>query len=283
MDVEAGRVIIEGVEYDFSRIAAVDHERRIIYVVDAVEPLGVMALSIEDGSRIAIYGGTRGDGPGELRSLRSVSLSPEGVLVSGGGAINHWGREGNFIGSWRPDLSAASRVVGQCMVHGELVVPSMMGAVRRKSDGSWELLGRRPGGNVGADIFGATRVACVPVWRRNRTAGCGPSTVCPGRGCRGEDRSGDRMLRDHQIARPGHPTNACVDRNVPGQRSSGRKRGGRAGHQRRANAGHVSWSGENHAAPTASGRWYAVPGQVLRLGGRRRFCRDNPEGPARSN
>ncbi len=161
IDVEAGRAIIEGFEYDFSRIAAVDHERRIVYLVDAVEPLGVMALSIEDGSRIAIYGGSRGDGPGELRSLRSVSLSPQGVLVSGGGVINHWGREGNLIGSWRPDLSAASRVVGQCMVRGQLVVPSLSGAIRRNPDGSWELLGRRPGGNVGTDIFGATRVACV--------------------------------------------------------------------------------------------------------------------------
>lgn len=161
IDVEAGRVIIDGFEYDFTRVAAVDHERRIVYVVDAVEPLGVMALSIEDGSRIAIYGGSRGDGPGELRSLTSVSLSPEGVLVSGGGVINHWGREGNLIGAWRPGLSDASRVPGQCMVNGRLVVPSLTGAIWRRPDGSWELLGRRPGGNVGTDIFGATRLACI--------------------------------------------------------------------------------------------------------------------------
>ena len=161
MDVATGRTIIDGFEYDFNGIAVVDHERRIVYVVDAVEPLGVMALSIEDGSQIAIYGGSRGDGPGELRSLRSVSLSPEGVLVSGGGLINHWGREGNFIGAWRPDQSLAARVQGQCMVNGQLVVPSMEGAIRRKPDGFWELLGRRPGGNVDARIFGATNVACI--------------------------------------------------------------------------------------------------------------------------
>ena len=161
IDAEAGRAIIDGFEYDFTRFAAVDHERRIVYVVDAVEPLGVMALSIEDGSRIAIYGGSRGDGPGELRSLSSVSLSPEGVLVSGGGVINHWGREGNLIGAWRPDQSGASRVVGQCMVNGRLVVPSLTGAIWRRPDGSWEPLGRRPGGNVDTDIFGATRVACI--------------------------------------------------------------------------------------------------------------------------
>ena len=47
VDVEAGRVIIDGPEYDFSAIAAVDREGRIIYLVDAVEPLGVMALSLE--------------------------------------------------------------------------------------------------------------------------------------------------------------------------------------------------------------------------------------------
>lgn len=161
IDTEASRVIIDGFEYDFSGIAAVDHERRILYVVDAVEPLGVMALSIEDGSRIAIYGGSRGDGPGELRSLSSVSLSPEGVLVSGGRVINHWGREGNFIGAWRPDHAGASRVLSQCMVNGRVVVPSQTGAIWRRPDGSWELLGRRPGGNVTTDIFGATRVACI--------------------------------------------------------------------------------------------------------------------------
>lgn len=161
IDVEAGRAIIEGIEYDFSAVAAVDHERRIVYVVDAVEPLGVMALSIEDGSQIAIYGGSRGDGPGELRYLRSVSLSPEGVLVSGGGVINHWGRDGNLIGAWRPDLPAASRVTDQCMVNGQIVVPSLVGAIRRKADGSWELLGRRPGGSVDIEIFGATQIACI--------------------------------------------------------------------------------------------------------------------------
>ena len=90
-----------------------------------------------------------------------MSLSPEGVLVSGGGVINHWGREGNLIGASQPDLSAASRVPGQCMVNGQLVVPSLGGAIRRTRDGSWELLGRRPGGNVSTDIFGATRVACI--------------------------------------------------------------------------------------------------------------------------
>lgn len=161
IDVEAGRVIVDGPEYDFSAIAAVDRQRRIIYVVDAVEPLGVMALSLEDGSRVAIYGGSRGDGPGELQTLRSVSLSPEGVLVSGGGVINHWGLDGNLIGAWRPGLPGASRVAGQCMVDGQLVVPSMEGAIRRRPDGSWIPLGRRPGGSVNPDIFGATRMACV--------------------------------------------------------------------------------------------------------------------------
>ena len=161
IDVAAGRAIIEGWENDFGPATAIDHERRIIYVVDAIEPLGVMALSIEDGSQVAMYGGSRGDGPGELQWLRSVSLSPQGVLVSGGGVVNHWSLEGDLIGAWRPNLSDASRVTSQCVVDNQLVVPSMTGVVRRMPDGSWARLGKRPGGRVNADIFGATRMACI--------------------------------------------------------------------------------------------------------------------------
>lgn len=161
IDVAHGRVIVEGAEYDFSSIAVVGHDRRILYVVDAVEPLGVMALSIDDGARLAMYGGSRGEGPGELRSLSSLSLSPAGVLVAGGGVINHWSREGDLIGTWRPRLPDASHVPSQCVVDNEPVVPSLTGAVRREPDGSWVVLGRRPGGRVNPDIFGATHITCI--------------------------------------------------------------------------------------------------------------------------
>ena len=163
MDVVAGRTIIDGIENDFSSIAAVDHARRIIYVVDAIEPLGVMALSIEDGSQVAMYGGSRGDGPGELRWLNSVSLSPEGILVAGGGVINHWSLDGDLIGAWRPNFSeeAVSVFPGQCALEGQPVVPSVTGAIRRRPDGSWVSLGRRPGGRVDTEIFMATSIACI--------------------------------------------------------------------------------------------------------------------------
>ena len=161
VDLENGRTVIGGPEYDFRGFAAVDRERRIVYVVDAVEPLGVMAISLDDGSQIAIYGGGEGEGPGELRTLRSVSVSPEGILVSGGGVVNHWSREGGLIGSWRPSMSEWSNFSAHCTLRGQPVVPAHDGAVRRTRDGSWEALGRRPGRSADPSLFMMSQAACV--------------------------------------------------------------------------------------------------------------------------
>ena len=160
IDLTAGRTIIGGEEYDFRELVAVDHERRILYVVDAIEPLGVMAVSIEDGSQIAMYGGGRGDGPGELRFLTGLSLSPDGILVSGGGVINHWGLDGTLIGAWRPGLREGSGFGSQCALGDQPVIPTATGVVRRGPDGSWTILGRRPGGGTPVGT-GMTHVACL--------------------------------------------------------------------------------------------------------------------------
>ena len=159
MDVSAGRVILAGTEYYFLPAATIDHERRILYVVDAIEPLAAMAVSIDDGSIVRMYGGSKGDGPGELRRLTSIAPTEVGVMASGGGVINHWSMDGALIGTWRP--TQAPRVPSQCVLDGQPVVPTLDGASRADTDGSWPALGSRPGGRVESGIFGATRVACV--------------------------------------------------------------------------------------------------------------------------
>ena len=161
VDFSAGRTIIGGEEYDFQARMAIDHERRILYAIDAIEPLGVMAVSIEDGSQIAMYGGGRGDGPGELRALTGVSLSEEGILMSGRGVINHWGLDGSLIGTWRPSFPDGSGAGDHCALGDQPVIPTQTGLVRRVPDGSWTMLGRRPGGSMPAEVIGFTRVACL--------------------------------------------------------------------------------------------------------------------------
>ena len=161
LDIEAGRVVVGGDERAFGPFAAVDHARGIVYVVDAIEPLSALAVSLEDGSTLAVYGGSRGDGPGELRSLAGLFPTGDGVMVSGGGVINHWLLDGSLAAAWRPSLPQGAWFPSQCALKGQPVVATLYGVARRRPDGSWAALGSRPEGETDPDIFGATRMACI--------------------------------------------------------------------------------------------------------------------------
>ncbi len=132
LDLKAGREVVGGPEYRFRASGAVDYDRRLVYAVEALEPLAVAAYSLDDGSTVRLYGGKRGEGPGELMNLRGVALGPGGVFVAGRGVVNHWALSGELLYQWRPVAPGVGTI---CSLAGQPAVAAQQGVVLRADDG----------------------------------------------------------------------------------------------------------------------------------------------------
>ena len=132
LDLEAGRPVLDSPEYQFRDFGAVDYERRLVYAVESMEPLAVAAYSLDDGSVVGRYGGRKGEGPGELLQIQSVSLSPQGVFAVGGAVVNHWAMSGELLYQWRP-VAPGVRTI--CSMGGRAAVAGQQGVVVRAEDG----------------------------------------------------------------------------------------------------------------------------------------------------
>lgn len=169
IDFSTGREVVSDWQYGFREIAAVDHDRGLLYVVDASEPLAAMAFSLEDGTLMGTYGGQEGDGPGELRSLEALAAASDGVLVGGGGHVNHWASVGELAGVWRPDAPGTPSV---CSWRDAAAVPLPGGVLRQDADGSGRVAGDgRTGKTIVAkdmeesltasSLFGTSKLVCI--------------------------------------------------------------------------------------------------------------------------
>ena len=132
LDLEAGRDIVGGPEQQFGGFGAVDYDRRVVYAVEALEPLAVTAFSLDDGSIARRYGGVKGEGPGELLKIDGVALGAGGVFVAGGAVVNHWSLSGELLYQWRP-VAPAVRTI--CSLAGRPAVAGQENVVVRADDG----------------------------------------------------------------------------------------------------------------------------------------------------
>ena len=168
IDHSSGREIVNEWDFGFREIAAIDHQKGLIYVVDASEPLGVMAFSLDDGALVGVYGGTEGEGPGELQHMVAVAAASDGVLVSDHARVNHWSLAGDLAGVWRPGPSIPSI----CNLMDEPTVPLQGGVLRRNADGTDVVLGTVKDRNIvvgenmsaaiaAARLVMASHMACI--------------------------------------------------------------------------------------------------------------------------
>ena len=140
VDFDAGREVAGGEEYLFSDFTvAVDHDRRLVLISEAAEPLGVTAYSLDDGSVQHVFGGGRpGDGPGELRSVNATAVGPDGVFVAGPGRVIYWSWSGALLHQWTPKAPGTNVV---CALSGRPAVTAQEGVVFRDDDGESVALG----------------------------------------------------------------------------------------------------------------------------------------------
>ena len=131
IDYTAGRTIIDD-EWRSMRTAdlAVDRSRGILYVIDAEEPEGIMAFSLETGEWIRTIETPEGDGPREFPNGRgSTAIAPDGgFYVSGLGRVVEYDALGVFVSSWTPDWKQTFDV---CDFGGEPAIPIPSGVERR--------------------------------------------------------------------------------------------------------------------------------------------------------
>lgn len=142
IDYESGRTIIDDPWRAIAGGTAIDHGAGVLYVLDAEEPEGVMAFSLETGEWIRTIMTPTGDGPQELpEGVESMSVASDGRLyVSGLARILEFDPQGNYLGHWTPNL--APRLEGAvCDFGGQPAVPTRNGVVRRSEDGPDEAIG----------------------------------------------------------------------------------------------------------------------------------------------
>ena len=133
LDLEAGRDIVGGPEHQFRAFGgAVDYDRRLVYAVEALEPLAVTAYSLDDGAMVRRYGGRKGEGPGELLTIDGVALGAGGVFAAGGAVVNHWSLSGELLYQWRPVAPGVGTI---CSLAGRPAVAGQEGVVVRADDG----------------------------------------------------------------------------------------------------------------------------------------------------
>ena len=136
IDYTSGRTIIDD-QWRSMRTSdlAVDRSRGILYVIDAEEPEGVMAFSLETGEWIRTIQTPEGDGPREFPEGRSsTAIAPDGGLyVSGLGRVVEYDAMGAFVSSWTPDWKQTFDV---CDFGGEPAIPNPSGVERRGTEGT---------------------------------------------------------------------------------------------------------------------------------------------------
>ncbi len=167
IDHSSGRQIVSRWEHGFRGIAALDHERGLVYVLDASDPLAITAFSVEDGSVVGSYREREGESSGELRDIQSLAASSDGVLAADGLRINRWDSEGSLASVWTPDVR---RIPSVCWWMDEPAVPFPMGVLRRDSEGSGTVHGVGRAGKgfdapeeagYASSLFAASRLACI--------------------------------------------------------------------------------------------------------------------------
>ena len=146
IDLDSGREIVNDWKYGFRPFVSTNHEDGLLFVFDVGDPLVAMAISLDDGTVVGTYGRGEGEGPGELRQVMDVAVTPDGVLVSDGTRVNYWRMDGTLVGSYRPTAGAAAVSTRKvCSLAARLAVPVSGGILARETTGSWKAIG--PGGS----------------------------------------------------------------------------------------------------------------------------------------
>ncbi len=158
LELEAGRDIVGGPEHQFRAFGAVDYDRRLVYAVEALEPLAVAAYSLDDGAIVATYGGKKGEGPGQLSLIQGVALSPEGIFVAGRGVVNHWALSGELLYQWRPVVPSVRAI---CSLTGQPAVVGPEGVVVRAEDGGSVERDGTAALETAWEILSGIRMACA--------------------------------------------------------------------------------------------------------------------------
>ncbi len=172
IDHSSGREIVNEWTYGFREFVAVDRDRGLVYVVDASDPLAVMAFAIADGTLVGTFGGGEGEGPGELQAMVAASVAADGILVSDFQRVNHWSSGGDLVGVWSPHVPGVTEV---CALGNHMVVPLPGGALVRTPQGREIVLGEGRTGRVlmpdgrssleqQAIDFMGTQVVCMSDW-----------------------------------------------------------------------------------------------------------------------
>ena len=134
IDYSAGRTIIDD-ELRGMRPhdLAVDWDRNILYVNDAVEPNGIMVFSLETGEWIRTIATPRGDGPFEFsQGTGSLALASDGGLyVSGYQRVVTYDTNGEPVHTWTPNAPMRRAV---CELDGKPAVPVLNGVLRHETE-----------------------------------------------------------------------------------------------------------------------------------------------------
>lgn len=180
IDYPAGRTIIDDPWRAIQWRSAIDHGRGVLYVIDAEEPDGVMAFSLESGEWIRTILTPEGDGPQELpEGIEAMSVASDGRLyVSGPVRILEFDPQGGYLSQWTPNLTP--RLEGAvCDLRGQPAVPTRNGVVRRGEDGRVEVIGENVTVVSGdPDDWERTDEFIDEVWRvQNARIHCTPSAA----------------------------------------------------------------------------------------------------------
>ena len=100
IDTESGRTIIDDEWRSMYRgLAAVDWNRKLLYVSDREEPDGIMVFSLETGEHVRTISTPRGDGPRELKDGRQgMAIKPDGgTYISGYLRVLEFDPAGNYL------------------------------------------------------------------------------------------------------------------------------------------------------------------------------------------
>ncbi|MCY3809550.1 MAG: hypothetical protein OXG58_09050 [Gemmatimonadetes bacterium] len=140
IDYATGRTIIDD-QWRSMRASdlAVDRGRGILYVIDAEEPEGVMAFSLETGEWIRTIQTPEGDGPREFPAgRRGIAAARDGALYAAGPKrVIEYDSAGAFVSSWIPDWATSFHV---CDFGGEPAIPIPEGVIRRGPEGREDVL-----------------------------------------------------------------------------------------------------------------------------------------------
>ena len=112
---------------------AVDHDRRHLYVEDAVEPGGITVLSLATGELVRTVSIPQGEGPGEMEMIMTfLPLSSGGTLVSSFHKVIALSPAGEPVGSWTTEDMTGRNI---CQFAGMPLVTTPTGLVRLEPGG----------------------------------------------------------------------------------------------------------------------------------------------------